>query len=253
MYGRFEEALATISAVEEMRRNLETRADLRAVLLERRADGLLQMGRYADVERLLGQAESIRGPTGQEGSAQFNTIAMLRSRLMMFRGNIEAARQALKLFAYKSGTQGSAVSREYLDLLVALGEIDLAEGNANEALSVGNKALALIEASPVRQFEKLWEARSSIITGRAYLMQHRATEAIPLLTRGADLSRQLYDIATSPDLAAADVALASAMLDVAERAKAEELAKEAAAILRTHKELGAQFTDPVRLLEARLH
>ena len=251
MSGRFEESLSTVSAVEEMRRNLETRADLRASLLERRADGLLQMGRYADVEQLLDQAERIRKPTGQEGTAQLNTIAVLRSRLMIFRGNTAGARRALALFATRHSTSGGAVSREYLDWLAALGDLDLAEGNADEALAVAKKALALIEASPMRRFETLWEARSSVIAGRAYLMQRRPTEAIPLLTHGADLSRQLYDTRMSPNLADSYVALASGLLDVGERARASQLVKQAAAIFRTHKELGAQFTEPLRHLQVR--
>lgn len=253
LYGRFEEALATVNTIEDMRRNLETRADLRASLLERRADGLLQLGRYAQVERVINEAEDIRRPTGQEGAAQLNTIALLRSRLMIFRGDTAGARQALRAFSAKPPTQGGAVSREYLDLLVALGEINLAESHADEALSVGKKALALIENSPMRRFETLWEARCSLIVGRAYLLQHRAAEAIPFLTRGAQLSAQLFDTAASPELAAAYISLGSAMLEVRERFRAQHLAAQAGAILHTHTEIGTQFSDPLRQLEARLH
>jgi len=251
VYGRFEQALATLNSVDEMRRHLETRIDLRASVLERRADCLLQMGRYAEAETLLNQAEGLRGPSGQQGSTQLNTIALLRSRLMAFRGNFAAAHRALDLFVDKPEAPGTAVSREHLDLLVARGEIALPEGDAAAALSAGKEALTLIAASPMRRFETLWEARSSVIAGRAYLMQHRLAEAMPLLIRGADLSQQIYDPATSPDLAAAEVALASGMLELGEHAQAKQLALRAAAILRAHPEIGPQFADPLKRLNTR--
>jgi eukaryotic-like serine/threonine-protein kinase len=250
LYGRFEEGLATLQTIDEMRRHLETRADLKASLLERRAEGLLRLGHYGDAERLLDEASSIRTRVGQEHTSHFNANALLRTQVLMFRGEFSAARQALLAFSPEQSAPGT-VSRERLDLLVARSELDLADGRSESALATATETLALIAASPTRQYQTLWEARGALVAGRAYLLEHRPQLALPQLLRSVELSRQLYDPERSPELSDAQIALANCYLALDQLDQSRSLLSGAEAIQATHRELGVQYKEPLRKLRAQ--
>lgn len=251
LYGRFEEGLATLQTVLEMRRHLETRADLQASLLERRAEGLLRLGHYAEAERLLDEASGLRKRVGQEHTSHFNANTLLRSQALMFRGEFDAARQTLLAFSPEPAAPG-AVSRERLDLLVARSELDLAAGRSESALATAKETLALIAASATRQYQTLWEARGALVAGRAYLLQHQPQQALPQLLRSVELSRQLYDPQRSPELSDAQIALANGYLALNQLNESRSLLSAAAAVQATHRELGPQYKEPLRKLREQI-
>jgi serine/threonine-protein kinase len=251
IYGRFEEGLATLQAIDGMRRHLETRADLQASLLERRAEGLLRLGHYADAGRFLDEASGFRQRVGQEHTSHFNANTLLRAQTLMFRGEFGAARQALLAFSLEPTAPGT-VSRERLDLLVARSELDLADGRSESALATAKETLALIAASPTRQYQTLWEARGTLVAGRAYLLEHQPQQALPQLLRSVELSRQLYDPQHSPELSDAQIALANCYLALDQPDESRSLLSGAEAIQATHPELGAQYKEPLRKLRGQI-
>lgn len=250
-YGRPEAALDSLRTAEAMRKDREPLRELNAPLFEVRASGLMELGHYAESESLLTAATDLRRAIGHDKTPLFNANVLLRTRLLMITGRTDEASRAFE--AFRVGTfKTGAVGRPLLEKMIVQAELDLAKGDANSAGNLAAQATAQIATSANRPYYRTWETRAALVGGKAKLLGHRAAEAQPLLQRAVELSSEIYDPDRSPELADAQIALASCLVDLGQRARAQTLLAQAKAIHSTHKELGRHFTKPLEELEARL-
>jgi serine/threonine protein kinase len=250
-YGRLEAGLQALRQSEDMVRKLGPGSFQTAPLSERRAAGFMEVGRYGEAEALLTEAIDLRRKVGQEGMPLMNTNIALRTRLLLITGKSEQAARTFDKFLVSSSENDTA-SRPQLERLVTGAELRLGAGDLQAADKLAADAVDRISRSASREYLRLWEARASHVRGRAYLLAHRPTEALPLLQQSVALDRQLYDPHLSPILAAAEIDLADCYLDLNQRYAAISLRDDARQIHAAHPELGEHFKRPMQALEERL-
>jgi TolA-binding protein len=95
------------------------------------------------------------------------------------------------------------------------------------------------------------EADASLWLGEAQCRTGQLPAATVNLERAVQL-RETIDDQNSPWISQAQIALADCLLASGNRQQSRVLAAKAAAIQRTHKELGDQFRRPLKELQARL-
>jgi eukaryotic-like serine/threonine-protein kinase len=250
-YGRLEAGLQALRQSEDMVRKLGAPPDQTAPLSERRAAGLMEVGRYGEAEVLLTEAIDMRRKLGQEGTPLMNTNVALRTRLLLITGKSEQAAKTFDKFLVSSSENDTA-SRPQLERLVTGAELFLGAGDLQAAEKLAADALDRISRSASREYLRLWEARASHVRGRGYLLAQQAAKALPLLKQSVELDRQLYDPHLSPILAAAQIDLANCYLDLGQRDAAISPRDDAKQIHAAHPELGEHFKRPMRALEQRL-
>jgi hypothetical protein len=163
---------------------------------------------------------------------------------------LSEAEAALNSFHPAVPSEGT-LSQDALRTQVLRAEIALARHDGEAAADVAGQVTRQLSASPARVYLKWLEARSTLAEGRAELLLHRPSEALPLLERSVELREALMD-ANSPALADSRVALATCYLDLGDTESARTLATRAQKALAAHRELGKQHREPLRAIERRL-
>lgn len=130
-------------------------------------------------------------------------------------------------------------------------EVALGAGDAPTAREEAEAVTQAIARSGQADALLAWSARAALDAGRAALLAHDAGAALPLLRRALELRRKVL-LPTSPKLADAMIAVATAEFDRGDGDDARPLAKDAAAIYAAQHELGDQYRAPLRALQARL-
>jgi serine/threonine-protein kinase len=245
--GRLEEGLAYISKAAENRRKNRPGTRFMAQILERQASVLIEMGRYAEARRLSDEAAAIAKKVNFPTDYQ---AADNRSRLLVIADHTNEADGVLAEFHPPAGAAGSW-SLEALQQQSSQAEIALARGDAQVAARLAGDVRLNLSASKNEAFLRGPEARAALVEGRARLMLGGSAEALPLLRRAVELRQSLMD-STSPELADAQIALAECYLDLGDGERAKALVADAAKALRSHREVGEEYTRQMLRLQQRL-
>ncbi|HEY6942531.1 serine/threonine-protein kinase [Dokdonella sp.] len=243
-------ALANAQAATAIdRRNRAGSLDL-ALRLEREAAVLIELGRFAPAQAELDEAVALRTQAKQPRSGDaFAANLRLQAALALARGDVARARE--RLAELPVAADDVAASFDRLDRRLLGAEVALGGGDAAAARAEADAAARMIARSGQSGALEAWNARAALDAGRAAALAHDTEAATTSLRQALELRRKVL-LPTSPKLADAMTALASAELDRGDRAAARTLADEAAAIHATQSELGAQYRRPLRDLQARL-
>jgi len=249
-YGRIEEGLQFLQAAERNQRKYRPGAMVLALVLEREALALSELGGYDEAERTLDEAESIHR-TIHDQASQLNDHVMARAHVLLAAGKLPAARAALEKFVAPTTSNG-AWSESALHLSVARAELELLDGNSQGALGLIAAARSQLADKNFSAFFLLEQAQLADLEGRALLAARRPHDAQPLLAQGVLRNQQLYDSSYSPTLASSELALATCLLALGQRDEARQWLRKADDILARHARLGAQYTQSQKALKARL-
>ena len=245
--GRLEDGLAYVAkAVENRRRNRPGTRYL-AQMLQHQALILLELGRYAEAQKLMDEADAISKKVNYPTPY---IAADERTHLLIATGRVNDADAALNAF-HPSMPAPGAMALDALRVSASRAEIALARRDGDTAAQLSAQVVREISSSAQRDYLKALEARVALVEGRSDLLRLRPSEALPLLQRAVELRESMFD-PISPALAAAQVALAECYLDLGESSRAEALATAARKALAAHRELSDQYLRPLKDLEKRL-
>ena len=246
--GRPEDGLVYIAKAVENRRKNRPGTRFLAQMLNEQAVVLADLGRYAEATRLTDEATAIEKKVG----APLSYLKIdLRARLLLAAGHTSEAAAALDAL-HPPVPQDGTLSLDAVKLQASKAEVALASGDAERAARLAAEVNNQISSDSVRDYLKSLRGRASLVEGRADLLRGRASEALPLLQRSVDLRHSVMD-PQSPGLAEAQTALAECYFDLGDRDRAAALADNARKIFASHRELAAYYTQPLQLLQKRLH
>ena len=245
--GRWEEGLTYVQKAVENRRKNRPGTRYLAQMLELQAFILLDMGHYAEAQRLMDEADAI----AQKVKYPTPLIAVDgRARLLIATGHAQEADSALDSFHPAAPLPG-ALDIDALRVEVLRAENALARDDPETAVGPAGHVVQVLSASSARDYLKSIEARATIVEGQAYLQLGRSAEGLPLLQRSVELRQSTVE-PISPLLALAQIALADCYLDLGNREQAQALAADARKALEAHKQLSSLYTRPLQELEKRL-
>jgi tetratricopeptide (TPR) repeat protein len=124
-------------------------------------------------------------------------------------------------------------------------------GRIEETKAEAQAALDAVQRSPVRAYFVDSEADATLLLAQVLRQQRDSTAACAQFERALKL-RETNQNPNSPWVAQAQIELANCLLDLRRRPQAQGLLAQARAIHAKQPELGAQFTGPLRDLQARL-
>jgi tetratricopeptide (TPR) repeat protein len=176
---------------------------------------------------------------------------MARSNWLIVAGRPEEALKVLDRFAVKAADAG-AVSLTVLQRSIQTAKAHLARNDALSVIATLTPTREEFERSSLRTYLKTYEADTLLLIAKARLLLGQPVSARPDFERALSLFQEVYDRARSPDVADAQVALANCYLELGQPGKAQALFGSAEAIQAIHRELGVQYTEPLRKLRARL-
>jgi eukaryotic-like serine/threonine-protein kinase len=244
--GRLEDGLAYISKAVENRRKNRPGTRYLGQMLEQQASVFIDLGRYADAQRAIDEADLIakhvKIPPTYLGARD-------HARLLIAAGRANEADAALDAFQPPAPEAGT-LSLDALRLRIGHAEVALARHDGQAAESLAAQVDRDLSGSPVRIYLKGLESSAALADGRADLLLGRPSDALPLLQRAVDLRESFLEPA-SPSLADARLALASCQLDLGNSRQARSLLNQARKALAAHRELSQQYTLPLHELDER--
>src|SRR5450432_2441838 len=249
--GRIEDALDDVQeAIANRRRNRPGTIPL-AQFLETAASIQTELGQFVEAGEKLEESQAIREKAGQAvGSEEFDGNISARIRLALAREQYDRATGLLEKLSAAAPTADQLDLQEiYNNLLSA--EVAFAAGRYAGAIGLAQKVRRKIQTSPAAAYYQTLVSRADFIEGYANLLNGESRSALPLL-RQALTERQEHLSASSPEIAEAQIALAECDLSLGNLAAARELAAAAAVIDSAHKELGPQYREPLKKLQAKL-
>ena len=245
--GRWEDGLSYVEKAVENRRKNRPGTRYLAQMLQLQAYILLDMGRYAEAQRLMDEADAIsqkvKYPTPYIAADE-------RARLLIATGHAREADSALAAFHPAAPLPG-ALDIDSLRVEVSRAEIALALGDSEKAGRLAANVVQTFSATSARDYLKWLESRAALVQGRAYLQLGHSSDALPPLQRLLALRQRTVE-PISPALALAQIVLAECYLDLGNREQAQMLAANAKKALQAHKQVGAVYTHPLQDLEKRL-
>lgn len=252
-YGNVEAGLVLISqAIDTARRRKRDRTRGFTQSLEEMASGETELGHYRQATALLDESMTIHSAMGNTSYSGLLTNALLaRTQLLVAMGRAKDAETVLAGVPIETDSRGH-LSYAWLDRALAASDVDLANGRYDDAIQRAGDVRRRLESSSVRLYFKRYEAPATLQEGKGLLLAQRASDALPLLRRVVQIGSEVYDPDRSLALADSDVALGSCLADLNRRNEAQALLGQAKAIHATHKEVGEQYSRPLRTLEGRL-
>ncbi|MEO5559287.1 MAG: tetratricopeptide repeat protein, partial [Dokdonella sp.] len=215
------------------------------------ASDLLELGRAPEALAYLDEASEIKAKSGiPPRTSRFNFNTGVRIRLALAQGQVESARSMLgELFVDPKETRG--LSFTAMDQALLTADVDLADGHTDAAAEIAAQVRQKIEKSGLQAYFEFYTMRADLIEGEAALQDNRPQAALPLLQSSLKMREKLLD-PSSPKIAEAQIALARCHLAMGDLKQAQTLATSATAIHSLHKELGEQYREPLRQLQAQL-
>lgn len=245
--GRWEEGLTYVEKAVENRRKNRPGTRYLAQMLELQAFIVLDMGHYAEAQRLMDEgdaiAEKVKYPTPYIAVDE-------RARLAIATGRVNEADSALEPF-HPAAPLAGALDIDALRIEILRAENALARGDPQGAVVPAGHVVQVLSASAARDYMKAIEARAALVEGRAYLQLGHSAEALPLLQRSVELRQSIVE-PISPLLASAQIALAECYLDLGNPEQAQALAANARKALETHKQVSNLYTRPLHEVEKQL-
>ena len=245
--GRLEDGLTYVSKAVENRRKNRPGTRYLAQMLQQQAWILLELGRYAEAQRLMDEADIIAKKVNYPTTY---IAADERASLLIATGRVSEADSALNAF-HPSEPAPGAMALDALKVLASRAEIALARGDGETAAHLSGQVTQEIAGSAQRDYLKALEARAALVEGRADMLRLHPSEALPLLQQAVELRESMLD-PISPALAAAQIALAECYFDLGDSARAKTLAAVAKKTLASHRELSIQYLRLLQDLEKQL-
>jgi serine/threonine protein kinase len=250
--GQLEAGMQLLQQAERMMRALgdEPFIELSAQLFDAEALGQLEFGRYAEAGALLDEAAQLHRRAGETMTPFANRNVATRVALLIATGRLQDARGALR--GFWTGPDMPPDARPRLQKALLEAQIEFESGHEAAAAELAARQRSYVVASPNRSYLPYWEMQASLIEGEALRLDHRAAEALPLLSRALQLANGIFDRQQSPALAAVQTAAANGALDQHDEPGARALVTAAKALQAVHPALGRQYREPLLKLEARL-
>jgi tetratricopeptide (TPR) repeat protein len=248
-YGRIEACMDVWQQADSLRVRFQAWNAVR--LDQERTYGLMEIGRYAEAEKLLLETADRLRQMKRLQTVTYNRNLLLRAQLLNLTGRSDEALKTLS--EYRAFPVSVQVSRMKLEEVLLRSEILLQKDDVRSAINLAAEAQRAIMSTPNSSYLALWEARAALIEGKARRQSGEGRRALPLLERAVALRSQILDTSASPALGDAQVALANCYLDLHNRKEASLLLARAKAILGQHVALGDQYRKPMIELERRMH
>lgn len=224
-----------------------------AKLLLLHAGVLTAMGRYDVAQAELDESWRLWQPVGEGvwAPGMANSYLIAQAKLRLARGDAAGALE--RLGAVQPLPHAARLPLRIDEVLVrtARAEAQLRQGQAAAARDEAQRALAHIQASPLRERHPALEADAALRLGQALQRERSPQTARVHLSRALAL-RLASDDAHSPWIAEAQAALADCLVDLGDTAGARQLLAQAHAHLSHHAELGEHLEAPLRAVQARL-
>ena len=220
------------------------------IAAEKLALAYANTGDLAAVPPLLEQAKAQRERTGDRNT-NLNGGVEARVALLLAQGTPAEAERALGDLYLPPGDDapGCMVA---MQAALLRAEVALTRQQSSAAAQLAGKVRERVAASPQRSYLKVFEARAELIEGKATALGGDFRRAEKLLRNAVELHAQVYDSASSPLLADAQVALADCLLQLNLPDEARALEARARAIDTANAQLGPSHHRPLLDLQARL-
>jgi serine/threonine-protein kinase len=250
--GRLKEALKFISAGADDLRMGDRRLQPSVRTLIAQAELATARGRYEEAHAALDEADATwrsfapdsRGPSA-------NRLLFTRARLLLAQQCATDALPVLEALTLPSFGAASPLPTDEFIARLLRANAQLLLGRLEEARAEAQAALDTVQRSPVRAYFVDLEADATVLLAQVLRQQRDPTAGCTQFERALKLRETSHD-PNSPWVAQAQIELADCLLDRRQRPQAQSLLAQARAIHARQPELGAQFTGPLRDLQARL-
>ncbi len=245
--GRLEDALVQISNAVDNRREHRPGTAYLAQMLEDQAEVLVELGRYQAAEQALKEDERIREKVHVKiGDGYLRP----RVRLALEQGHLHDAEAVLDKYAGPI-TRNAPISVGLIRNFYARSEIALQTRNTATAILLARDLRRRLADAHMETYLRLWRVRALTWEARAYLMEDKAQDALPLLDEAVDSQKAMFD-GQSPELGATEALLGCAYLAIGNRARAVSLMRSSEFRLRPHRELCVSYRRAMLELQHRL-
>ncbi len=250
--GMLEEGLAvTHDAVSVYRKYRPNNASL-AAWLDIEMYGLDILARRTEADEHLTEAASLLAPLARTDPMRKDNARFGVEHLLAQGRAVEAADLVTEA-GLTSDLNSGLLTRIELREVLLVAECAQANGHPEKAATIARRAREAIESDSARQYFSVYEAKAGLIEAKALLALRRASEALPLLQAAVTGFSSLYDRKLSPVLSDAQIALANCYLAMSQPEQAQSLLASAEAIQAAHRDLGEQYTGPLRKLRAQMN
>jgi tetratricopeptide (TPR) repeat protein len=251
LYGRLEESLATFSRAQAQLGRASDSDIARAALLRRDLARLyIDLGRYQDAQRLLGESDAMHRRIDHRAVSDAEE-KLPQAALLIAQRRTSELDALIKTLPDDAGATASP-SFDRLRRNDLRATLAMMKNDHHAALNLARADLAQIERSSSRDAYAIFELKANQTAGNALRSLGQPTAALSALNRAVELAERVYDNTQSPGLAEALIDLAHCLLDMKQSEQAIALARKARAIQASHKELGEHYRAALRRLQARL-
>jgi tetratricopeptide (TPR) repeat protein len=248
--GILEEGLAVArEAVSVFRKYRPTNATS-ASYIDVEMYALDSMGRYEEGADRLAEAAALLAPVARTDPRWKDHARFEVERLISMGRGAEAADLASQA-SFRSTLKPGSLTRMDIREVLLVAECARLSGDAENAAAIARRIHEAIQAAAARRYFAVYEAKAALSEAKALVTLHRASEALPLAQAAVTQLSSLYDRGRSPELSDAQIVLANCYLMLHQADQARSLLASAEAIQATHRELGAQYTEPLRKLRAQ--
>ena len=249
--GILEEGLTfTHEAVSIYRKYRPTNPAL-AAWLEIEMYGLDSLDRRKEADDRLTEAAALLSPLPRT-DPMLKNYALFDLEHLISEGHAAEAADLVSQAGLSSTLKAGLLTRMELREILLVAECARVNGHAERAAAIARQVREAIQADSGRQYFSVFEAKAALIEAKALLASRRASEALPLAQAAVTGFSALYDRKLSPVLSDAQIALANCYLALSQPEHAPSLLASAEAIQAAHRDLGAQYTEPLRKLRAQL-
>jgi len=242
--GELAGGLADMQQALALRRLQPARAPV-AAALQGVGQILIETGQESEALQALEDARSIQNEVTHTPNKR---NLLLRARAMFDDGRTNDARGLLAEFTPGTSNAGAtlvlAIRRDLLEA-----EIDLADGNNENALRLAAEATARARSSESAPYLRTVIADGMVLEGIARTRGGEVEKACPMLLEAIVTRVDLY-LPKSPKIAEAKLALAACELAQGRHGEALELIAQAKAIEDQHASLSGRYRKPLQTLSA---
>ena len=214
--------------------------------------GLDNLARHSEADERLKEAASLLAPLART-DPMWTDHARFGVEHLLAAGRAAEAADLVSQAGLKSNLDPGPLTRIELREVLLVAECARANGQAENAATIARRVREAIQRDSARQYYSVYEAKAALIEAKALVVLRRAPEALPLAQAAVAGLTSLYDRKFSPVLSDAQIALANCYLALGQPKQATSLLASAAAIQATHRDLGEQYTRPLRNLHTQLN
>ncbi len=211
---------------------------------------LIAEGRWGEAEQEVAEARRQIASVLGEHHNFYAAALLVEMELRLDQGDEQRAEELCQRLLADWPAPTGQLPSAYVYGTLGLTRVRLLQRRPDEAAALARSLLDRIVKAPQADSLLQQEAAARLWLGAALLQGHEDAEALLHLRRAVALHEQMDD-PTSPWLAQARTALAQCQLDRDQRADAMRLLDQASKALAQQRQLGPQFRDPLRRLQAQ--